>query len=77
MPPIAKLFLAPLRGLVWIARELHSAADRERRAEEDALMQSLYALHLRLERGEIDEPQFAAEEAVLLERIDLLKLRRP
>ncbi len=72
---IAKLLAAPVHGLIWIAREISAALDQEGRAEEARLMQSLAALHLQLERAEISESQFDAEEAALLDRLDSLRHR--
>lgn len=59
---IDRLLTAPLRGLLWIFREVQEAADEDRRQQRGRLMQSLLALHRQLEYGEIDEVAFAAGE---------------
>ena len=73
---IDDLFLAPLQGLLWVARKLDEAASQEQEQEEDALKARLGELHSRLEAGELTEQEFEAEEAQLLDRLDAIAERK-
>ncbi|MEL6499002.1 MAG: gas vesicle protein GvpG [Planctomycetota bacterium] len=64
--------LAPIKGFLWLARELHGAAEREFADERDRTMRALQSLHMRLEAGQIDETTFDDEESRLLDRLDEL-----
>ena len=59
----------PIGGAVWLARQIHAAAERELR-DPAAIRAALADLERRLEAGEIDEPTFEAEESRLLDRIE-------
>tara|TARA_Y100001933_G_C18962443_1_gene548740 strand:- start:724 stop:1032 length:309 start_codon:yes stop_codon:yes gene_type:complete len=66
------LVLSPFKGFMWLVRELHSAAEREFADERERTLRALQSLHMRLEAGQIDEDEFDAEEARLLDRLDEL-----
>ncbi|MEL6797123.1 MAG: gas vesicle protein GvpG [Planctomycetota bacterium] len=66
------LALAPLKGFMWLVRELHGAAEREFADERERVMRQLQSLHMKLEAGQIDEAAFDDEEALLLDRLDEL-----
>ncbi len=66
------LVLAPLKGFLWLARELHGAVEREFADERDRTMRQLQSLHMRFDAGQIDEAAFDEQEARLLDRLDEL-----
>ncbi len=74
---IDELLLAPLRGLMWIFREVQAAADEDRKQQRGRLMQSQASLHRQLECGEIDDTAFAAGEQQLLAQLDALEHDKP
>lgn len=55
----------PLRGALWIARQVARAAEEEG-GNPRALRERLAALECALEAGEIDETAFEVEEAKIL-----------
>jgi Gas vesicle protein G len=55
-------------GLRFVLGKVAEAVDAER-DEERLLQEELLALQMRLELGEIAEPQFAEEEAAILRRL--------
>jgi len=67
-----KLLTAPL---LWIAKEVSEAVEREKAGESEAITQSLSELYMRLETGKITEEEFEAEEKQLLGRMDAIELR--
>ena len=69
------LLLSPFKGLIWVAREINAAVQRELAGDRDQVTQALSELYLRLESGAITEDQFDAEEARLLDRLDAIMAR--
>jgi hypothetical protein len=69
---IDDLLLSPMKGFMWLVRELHGAAEREFADERERTLRALQSLHMRLEAGQIDEDEFDEEEARLLDRLDEL-----
>ncbi len=69
------LLTAPFRGLLWIFREIHRAAQEEIVNEAESLTSELSNLYMMLETGKITEEQFAAEEKNLLERLERIQAR--
>jgi hypothetical protein len=69
------LLMAPARGLFWIFQEIHRAAQEEMVNDAGSITAELSALYMRLETGKLTEEEFAAEEKLLLERLD--KIRKP
>lgn len=61
--------------LLWIAREINEAVQKERLGESEAITRSLSELYMRLETGEITEQEFETEETQLLDRLDAIELR--
>lgn len=59
----------PLRGVEWLARKIKDQVDDELYSEK-SIRQRLYALNERLDRGEITEEAFEAEEADLLDLLE-------
>ena len=69
------LLMAPARGLLWIFQEIHRAAQEEMVSDAESITAELSALYMRLETGKLTEEEFAAEEKLLLERLD--KIHKP
>jgi hypothetical protein len=70
---IDDLLMAPVRGLLFVVREIGKAAAEERAADERAVMAELATLHRALDSGQLTEDAFDAEEAKLLEQLDRLQ----
>ena len=60
--------LAPVRGVGWVAEQLHDQALHEL-YDEPKIMRELAQVELAHERGEIDEQQLDAATDALLERL--------
>lgn len=67
------ILLSPVRGFMWILRELHRAAEGEIEGEADRLTHRLSQLYMRLETGQITEAEFEAEEEAILDRLDAIR----
>lgn len=70
------LLMLPIRSVLWVFREIHNAAEEELVNEADSITGELSNLYMRLETGRISEEEFAAEEKILLERLDRLQERQ-
>lgn len=66
------ILFAPVRGLFWIFREIHLAAQEEQAGEADRIRAELCQLYLMLESGRITEEEFEAREKACLDRLDRL-----
>jgi hypothetical protein len=72
------ILLAPMTGLVAICRKVEAAARQDLESREKGAMSALGELHRQLETGQIDEKDFDAAEARLLEQLEgLAKLLHP
>jgi hypothetical protein len=69
------LLMAPAHGLLWIFQEIHRAAQEEMVSDAESITAELSALYMKLETGKVTEEEFAAEEKLLLERLD--KIHKP
>jgi hypothetical protein len=67
------LLLSPIKGIFWVFREIHDAAQQEMAGESEAITAALSELYMRLETGEISEAEFDAQEKALLDRLDRLQ----
>ena len=72
---IDDLLLFPVRGIFWIFRELHDAAQKELAAEEESITTGLSELYMMLETDRISDVEFDAQERVLLDRLELIERR--
>jgi hypothetical protein len=70
---IDDLLLSPVKGVLWVFREIHDAAQQELAGESEAITAALSELYMRLETGQITEAEFDAQEKVLLDRLDRLQ----
>jgi hypothetical protein len=69
---IDSLLAAPLRGLMFVLEKINETVQKEREAEEQAIMADLSALHRRLDNGTISDAEFDLREQDLLGRLDRL-----
>ncbi|MBM4285539.1 MAG: gas vesicle protein GvpG [Deltaproteobacteria bacterium] len=67
------ILLSPVKGVLWVFREIHDAAQQELAGESDAVTAALSELYMRLDTGQITEEEFDAQEKVLLDRLDRLQ----
>ena len=65
----------PVRALMWVFRELHSAAEQEIEGESESITNQLSELYMMLETGELTEVQFEERESGLLDKLDELERR--
>ncbi|MCX5855945.1 MAG: gas vesicle protein GvpG [Deltaproteobacteria bacterium] len=70
---IDDILMAPARGLFWIFKEIHRAAEEEQANEAEAITTKLGELYMMLETGQMTEAEFDAEEKALLDRLDAIK----
>jgi gas vesicle protein GvpG len=67
---IDDLLLFPMRGVLWVVRGIHNAAQEELANERESLTAQLSSLYMMLETGQISEEEFEAEEKGLLDRLE-------
>ena len=67
------ILLSPMKGVLWVFREIHDAAQQELAGESEAITAALSELYMRLETGQITETEFDAQETALLDRLDRLQ----
>ena len=67
------ILLFPLKSLVWIFRQIHSAVDEEMAQQADNIMEELRRIYMMLETGRISEEEFQARETELLDRLDRIQ----
>ncbi|MFQ3661772.1 MAG: gas vesicle protein GvpG [Chloroflexaceae bacterium] len=58
----------PLRGLLWLAGQLHEQAQREL-CDPERIRQQLTELELQLDLGQISEEEYEAAETALLDQL--------
>jgi len=69
---LAGLPLAPLKGLVALARQIQQQADQDRERDLAELQAELLALQLRADEQELRGEELLRSEAALLESIGVL-----
>jgi hypothetical protein len=67
------ILLFPVRGILWIFREVHNAAQQELASEAEQIKTDLRELYMMLETGRISEAEFDTREKALLDRLDQLE----
>ncbi len=70
------LLLSPIKGVLWVFKEIHDAAQQELAGEGEAITAALSELYMKLETGQITEAEFDAQEKVLLDRLDRLEAEK-
>lgn len=67
------ILFSPVRGLIWVFREIHAAAQKDKAGESVAITARLGELYMMLETGQMTEAEFEAAEKTLLDRLDVLQ----
>jgi hypothetical protein len=67
------ILLSPVKGVLWVFREIHDAAQQELAGESETITAALSELYMRLETRQITEAEFDAQEKTLLDRLDRLQ----
>lgn len=70
---IDDILFSPVRGLIWVFREIHAAAEKDKAGESVAITARLGELYMMLETGQMTEAEFEAAEKTLLDRLDVLQ----
>jgi hypothetical protein len=70
---IDDILMSPAKGLLWVFREIHDAAQQELAGESENITAALSELYMRLETAQITEAEFDAQETTLLDRLDRLQ----
>lgn len=65
----------PIKGVVWVAKQVAEQADREM-YDEGKIRSKLMELELRLDMGEISEEEYMEVEEVLLDRLRVIRQRK-
>lgn len=66
------ILFSPIKGLFYIFKQIHKAAEEEFTNEEDITVQ-LSELYMMLETGRINEEEFDKKESVLLDRLEQIE----
>ena len=64
------ILLFPFRSIVWIFKQINSAAEQEMEGQEERITARLSELYMMLDTGRITEEEFEASEKELLDRLD-------
>jgi uncharacterized membrane protein len=67
------LLLLPVRGIAFVVKRIHEAAERELQGRADAIRNELRELYMMLEAGRISEEEFEAQERRLLDRLSAIE----
>lgn len=67
--------MAPYKGMLWIFKEIHNAAQQELENEAETITFKLKELYMMLEIGEITDKEFDEKEKALLDRLDEIEGR--
>jgi len=70
---IDDLLLSPVKGFLWIVRELHKNAEEQIAGESEDLTAKLSTLYMMLETGQIGQDEFDAQERDILDRLDAIE----
>ena len=70
------LLMSPVKGVLWVFKEIHNAAQQELAGEADAITAALSELYMKLDTGQITEEEFNAQEKAFLDRLDRLQAQK-
>ena len=63
------ILLFPIKGIFYVFRQIHNAAEEEF-LDEEGISNQLSELYMMLETGKITEEEFNEKEGILLDRLD-------
>jgi len=66
------IFLAPLKGVIWLGKKINEVAEREL-TDEGRLKEKLMEVQLKFELDEISEEEYKEREEELLARLDAIR----
>ena len=66
------ILLAPLKGVVWLGKQINEVIEKEV-SDEGRIKEKLMELQLRFELDEIDEEGYNRQEKELLARLDAIR----
>lgn len=69
---IDDIFLAPLKGVIWLGEKVNEVVEKEL-SDEGLIKEKLMELQLQFELDEIDEEEYNREEEKLLARLDAIR----
>jgi len=69
---IDDIALAPLKGVIWIAKKINEVAETEL-SDEGRIKEKLMELQLKFELDEVAEEEYNKQEKELLARLDAIK----
>ena len=72
---VDNILLSPVRGLLWVFKEISNAVQQEIDGEAENITAELSELYMMLDIGNITEDEFDAREKVLLDRLDEIEAR--
>lgn len=67
---IDDIILAPLKGILWVAKNVHTATLEEIEAQHQHITAELSELYMMLDTGRITEEEFNEREGQLLDKLD-------
>ena len=70
------ILFSPVRGILWIFREIHKAAMEDAVNEAESITQQLRSLYMQLETGKLTESEFDEQEKQLVDRLDRMESDR-
>lgn len=70
---IDDILLAPLKGVVWLGKQVDNVAKKELSDDEQQIKEELMELQLKFELDEIGEEEYDKREKELLERLDAIR----
>lgn len=70
---IDDILLSPLKGVVWLAKELRAKAKEKMEDTPEKLKRKLLDAQMALEAGQITEEEYQEKEKDILERLEALK----
>ena len=70
---IDDICMSPMKGILWVFREIHDAAQEDQAGKAIGSPRQLSELYMKLETGQITEAEFDAQEKVLLDRLDRIQ----
>jgi hypothetical protein len=70
---IDDILFSPVKGILWIFREMYNATLKEVENEAEAVTAELTELYMMLETGRITEPEFNLREKELLDRMEMIE----
>jgi len=69
---IDNIFLAPLKGVMWLGKKINEVAEKEF-SDEGLIKEKLMELQMRFELDEINDEEYKKQEEELLARLDAIR----